>query len=64
MKVTLSEEDQKRLYREVKLTLYDINKLVQSVKDTRSFFFQRGDQEKVQYLNDLIERLEKFYEKS
>jgi len=42
----MNEEDKTRLYRDVRLTLKDMENLVMAINDTKAFYFRAGIQDR------------------
>lgn len=59
----MDESEEKRIFRDLRLSLHDINQIVGALRDLKSFWFKKGNKEKVDYLNDLESRLVSFYTK-
>ena len=55
--------DKDRMLRRPKLTVTDLERLVQVVKHSRYLKFKQGDQEAVAYYDYLVDTLEKSIEK-
>lgn len=56
-------EDKKRLSRNLKLSLYDLEKIIGMVRDRKGSYFRMGDKEETAYLQDLENRLKDFIPK-
>jgi hypothetical protein len=56
----MNEEDKQRLFRNLKLSLYDLEKIVGMVRDRKGSYFRIGDKEETAYLQDLENRLKDF----
>lgn len=53
----MNEQDKQRLFRNIKVSLYDLEKIVGMVRDRKSSYFRMGDKEETAYLQDLEDRL-------
>jgi hypothetical protein len=53
----MNEEDMKRLQRELKLSIYDLNKILTAIRHEKSHHFRRGDEEQTEYFQYLEDRL-------
>jgi hypothetical protein len=59
----MTNEDKKRLYRKTKLTIYDLEKLLNFTKDKKTFYFKAGNEAEVNYLQSLENKLKLAIEK-
>lgn len=56
-------EDKHRLFRQVKLTISDLETILQLVSDSRYLHFKLGDQSKVTDLDKLAQKIKQTIEK-
>lgn len=59
----MSEEDKTRLYRKVKLSVKDLELIVQSLSFVRTNMLRNGLEAEVEYTSNLMARLKKNIEK-
>lgn len=49
----MNEEDKKRLYRKVKLSLYDLERIRDAIRDQLAFYSRNGVEDQRDYLKEL-----------
>ena len=49
----MTDDDKKRLFRKIKLSLYDLDLILNSLNDTKSFYFRNGVEDRYEELDNL-----------
>lgn len=53
----MNDEDKKRCYRNLQLSLYDLEKIVNSLNETKGFYFRNGVQDRYAEIEVLTTKL-------
>ena len=57
----MTDDDKKRLFRKLKLSLYDLDLILNSLNDTKSFYFRNGIEDRYEELDNLTRFIKASY---